>query len=535
MTEQDPNKTDYTFAGGLSGVNPAELDPQDIQKLRDVTDQGIEALKHRYDNPNWFKVAAGFAKPTGGNFLASLGNALEPLGENVEQERANIQPVVNAQILREQSNMLLGQKIKQNQLFQEWRASGKPMDENTFTRISSLGENTDIAKSAEKFWEQAKARVGTTTEAQRARYEFPELDDAFKKFVEVSSDPTADPKEIQKRSEMVSKNLDAAKPPQTEQSTWNGMSIQDKRNAIKQYSDDQQKLGLTEEGKFRFAHDQAVNRLPLMETIRDQALGKGVPEAQLKDEKGQTVTLTGQQQMAKLLGMFGGSNPFEIIAKAANEGKFGELFRGADNLVRQGMMTTAARTEFESLVKSLAMQEVQFRNGAINPTNAYQQLQQTATPGVWNSQSSLVHILDLMAHGESNEINKYQHILTKPTNAQEPYGGRRIGADSAFYDKQREWAAEHERIARNITQMPMKTPDWYRPGYKPQPQEEKQQNPAAEPRVPGGDQRTTNPPAQQNKPSSGSPRRNDRYVGNNGHIWQRNPQTGKYEDTGENP
>ena len=528
MVEQDPNKTDYTFAGGLSSVNPAELDPQDIQKLRDVTDQGIEALKHRYDNPNWFKVAAGFAKPTGGNFLASLGNALEPLGENVEQERANIQPVVNAQILREQSNMLLAQKIKQNQIFQEWRASGKPMDENTNTRISSLGSNTDVAKAAAKFWEQAKARVGTTTEAQKARYEFPELDDAFKQFVEKSSDPNADQKEIQKRSEMLSKNLDAAKPPQTEQSTWNGMSLQDKRNEIAKYSNQQQQIGLTEEGKFRFAHDQAVNRLPLMETIRNQALGKGIPEAQLKDEKGQTVTLTGQQQMSKLLGMFGGNNPFEIIAKAANEGKSGELFRGADNLVRQGMMTPVARTEFESLVKSLAMQEVQFRNGAINPTNAYQQLQQTATPGVWNSQSSLIHILDLMAHGESNEINKYQYILAKPTNPQEPYGGRRIGADSAFYEKQREWAAEHERIARNLTQMPMKTPDWYRPGYKPQPQD-------VETPVPGGDQSTTNSPAQKNKPSSGSPPRNDRFTGKNGHIWQRNSQTGKWEDTGENP
>jgi hypothetical protein len=61
--------------------------------------------------------------------------------------------------------------------------------------------------------------------------------------------------------------------------------------------------------------------------------------------------------------MFGGDNPFEIIAKAANEGRFGDLFKNADTLVRQGMMTPEARREFEVLTKLLAQQNVQLRNG----------------------------------------------------------------------------------------------------------------------------------------------------------------------------
>ena len=145
------NKGNTNFAGGLpdfSSINPAEQSPEDIQRIRDVTDQGIKALEERYRNPNWFKVAAGFAKPQLGGFTASLGSAMEALGENVEQERENILPITQLKVQREQQNMLLGQKIKQNDIFQEWKKSGLPMDEHTYTRIASLGNDTEVLVTA---------------------------------------------------------------------------------------------------------------------------------------------------------------------------------------------------------------------------------------------------------------------------------------------------------------------------------------------------------------------------------------------------
>jgi len=42
-------------------------------------------------------------------------------------------PLAQMKIAVEQANMIVGQKQKQNEIFQrEWRASGKPMDEKTY-------------------------------------------------------------------------------------------------------------------------------------------------------------------------------------------------------------------------------------------------------------------------------------------------------------------------------------------------------------------------------------------------------------------
>jgi hypothetical protein len=466
MAEQ--KQPDISFAGGLAGINPAELAPEDIQKLRDTTEEGIKALEHRYDKPNWFKVSAGFAKPQLGGFLASLGSAAEAMGENVEQERANVLPTVQAKILRDQANMMLSQKIKQNDLFQQWKASGMPMDEQTYTRIASLGNDTEVAKSAKQYWDQASKRIETAGTAEELSSKYPRLDSAFKNFVDVAADPHSDPdspKVIEKRAQY-EKDLNAAKPPQTDAATWASMSREAKQDAIYKYQESQQKAGLTKEGEFKLMHDQAMPRLATMGSIRDLALGKGLKEATVKDENGKEVKLNGQQQMAKLLGMFGGDNPFEIIAKAANEGRFGDIFKGADSLVRQGMMTPEARREFEILTKLLAQQNVQLRNGAVNPTNAYQEIQTAATPGTFNSQGALVSILDLMAHGEKNNIDNYQYILTKHPDA------RHIGADPEFYKRQSEYANRHHEIA--LGKPSFDRPDFYNP-YPQQTQERQQE------------------------------------------------------------
>ena len=244
------------------------------------------------------------------------------------------------------------------------------------------------------------------------------------------------------------------------------MSREAKQDAVYKYQKDQQAAGLTKEGEFKLLHDQAMPRIATMGTIRDLALGKGLKESTVKDENGKEVKLSGQQQMSKLLGMFGGDTPFEIIAKAANEGRFGDLFKGADALVRQGMMTPEARREFEILTKLLAQQNVQLRNGAVNPTNAYQEIQTAATPGTFNSQGALVSILDLMAHGEKNNIDNYQYILQKHPDA------RHIGADPEFYKRQNEYANRHHELA--LSKPSFDRPDFYNP-YGQQTQERQQE------------------------------------------------------------
>jgi hypothetical protein len=511
ISSSDPRSTDPQFAGGLSQINPQGLNEEDLQKIRDVTDEGIKALEHRYDNPNWFKVAAGFAKPQLGGFLASLGSAAEAMGENVEQQRENILPVTNLKIQRELSNALLGQKIKQKDMFKAWQDSGMPMDEKTYTAIAALGNDTEIAKAAKQFWEQAQGRVSTTGKAEELASNFPRLDSAFKAFIDASANPTADPAQVKSASDAYYKNLDASRPPQIDVSTWNGMSRTDKQDAIAKYVQTQQKVGMTEEEKFKNAHDSAIPRLQTMETIRDLALGKGLKEASVKDENGKMVTLNGQQQMQKLLGMFGGDNPFEVVAKAAADGKLGDMFKNLDTYVRQGLMTPEARAKFEEMAKLLAANQVQLRNGAINPTDAYTQLQQASQPGIYNSQQALIGILDLMAHAERNNVDNYRYIIDNKVDA------RHIGANEEFYRRQGDYAREHNKIA--ISKPSYDSPTYY--------------NPYAKKEAPASNAPQNVAPAGGNAPQNSAPARKSRIVGTNGNWFQRDDKTGKWVDTGE--
>jgi len=102
--------------GGLPIVDITKANlygqPSDIQQeLLDANEAGLAALQQRYANPNWFNVAAGFAKPQLGGFFASLGSASQALGENLEKQRANELPVAQ---MRAQ-NAIMRNQMQQTQ------------------------------------------------------------------------------------------------------------------------------------------------------------------------------------------------------------------------------------------------------------------------------------------------------------------------------------------------------------------------------------------------------------------------------------
>ena len=99
---------------------------QDDERLLEINQaqkDAVKSLEERYKNPNWFKVAAGFAKPQLGGFLASLGSAAEAMGENVEQERAQKLPIAQMKLQLAQSNMLLSANKKVADQAKAWKAA----------------------------------------------------------------------------------------------------------------------------------------------------------------------------------------------------------------------------------------------------------------------------------------------------------------------------------------------------------------------------------------------------------------------------
>ena len=268
-TPSERPKQDYSFAGGLGNINPAEMPPESIEKYRTTLDEQIKALQKRYEEPNYWKVAAGFAKPQLGGFLASLGSAAEAMGENVEKEREQQLPIAQMKVQMEQANMLLSQKQKQNEIYQEWLAKntgpdGKvaPMDATTYSRITSLGDSTPIANAAKAYYEGAKEGLGINVAATTAMGKDPMLQlDDFARFQARSG---IDSKEAQAKQAEFIKAVDAARPPQVDPAQWASMSRYDKMEASANYAREQREKGMTVEEVMRQRADSAPDRLKLL-------------------------------------------------------------------------------------------------------------------------------------------------------------------------------------------------------------------------------------------------------------------------------
>jgi len=100
-----------TPSEGISGLNLYNQDPSSIQEYRDVLKEAEAALKARYENPNWFNVAAGFLKPQLGGFAASLGSAGAALGDWEEKKRANELTVAQMRAENARAGLVLNSKM----------------------------------------------------------------------------------------------------------------------------------------------------------------------------------------------------------------------------------------------------------------------------------------------------------------------------------------------------------------------------------------------------------------------------------------
>lgn len=433
---------DYSFAGGLGNINPAEMPEESITKYRETLDEQIKALQKRYEEPNYWKVAAGFAKPQLGGFLASLGSAAEAMGENVEQQREQQLPIAQMKVQMEQANMLLGQKQQQNKIYQDWLAKntgpdGKvaPMDATTYSRITSLGDSTPVAQAAKAYYEGAAKGLEITTAATTAMGKDPllQLDD----FAKFQLSANADPRTAQAKQAEFIKAVDAARPPQVDPAQWASMSRYDKMEASANYAREQREKGMGVEELMRQRADAAPDRLKLLGSIRDLSLGVGLPDSIAPDGK----KVSGQEQIGALLNKFGGNNPMEVFARAAADGKLGDTLKDIDVYARQIGMSEEAKNKFQVLVKMLAENQVALRGAALNPTNAFMELQQTSTPNIGNSQSALVTLVDLMAHSEKATQERYKFAKEKKI----PYG--RLEDNEEYLDLRKEQAKKYKEIA----------------------------------------------------------------------------------------
>ena len=168
MAEPDIGKV-----GGLAniGINMEKLplygqSEDRLKELNDAQREAIDSLERRYEKPNWFKVAAGFAKPQLGGFLASLGSASEAMGENVEQQRATQLPVAQMKLQLAQSNMLLGANKKVADQVKVWRDAhpGQTPSAQQVGEWAALAPGSNVVESLKNELTYQQAQQSQTLE-----------------------------------------------------------------------------------------------------------------------------------------------------------------------------------------------------------------------------------------------------------------------------------------------------------------------------------------------------------------------------------
>jgi hypothetical protein len=440
--------------GNIAKLNPYGLKDTDWPELEKTRNELAEQLEKRYENPNWFKVAAGFAKPQLGGFIASLGSASQALGETEEQRRAQQLPLAKYRAETQALKIGYGQRVQQKELFNDWLGKNKrpdgtypPMDNTTYSKIVALDDKSPVAIAAKGYYDAQSSAANTAalvSQGTRADPNFPSILDQL-------NNPSADPDIFKQQQKKITDNLNAQRPRGITEERWSAMTRGDQLNAVSDYNKKIADASLTDDQIQKKRAYEAPDNLVLLREARDLALGAGIQA--YENAKGEMVS--GQQQMGQLLDMFKGNNPAEVLAKAFAEGRLTEKLKDLDKSAIQLNASEDARNQFQVLAKLLATNALKLRGSTTNPTDAFGYMASIASPNIDNSQKALVTILDLLGHAEKNEQEKWNVMIRKNI----PYG--RLVHDDDYKELIKNYSEEHRKIAHGNPLM--NAPEWYDP------------------------------------------------------------------------
>ena len=176
----DPTRPDYS--GVQSGLDMTKLplygqDDDRMQELKNAQQDALDALQKRYDQPNWWNVAAGFAKPQLGGFLASAGSAAEAMGQNLEAQRAQQLPIAQMKLQLAQSNMLLGANKKVADQVKAWRDShpGQTPSSQQVGEWESMAPGSQVVASLKNELEVGQHQQNIDVQRQQSENQATEL------------------------------------------------------------------------------------------------------------------------------------------------------------------------------------------------------------------------------------------------------------------------------------------------------------------------------------------------------------------------
>lgn len=374
----------------------------------------IKSLEERYAQPNWFKIAAGFAKPQLGGFLASLGSAAEAMGENVEQARA-IQPTIammRAEIAR--GTVGLEQQRKAQAEAAEIARTGKVTPAGAANIARLTGAPTTVPTAAEEVGGRQFTRFA---EALRIAKDRQELEDQFgKPFVDqmlatFSSfgianpfDPATGQRTIPVGQVPTAGAVPAAAPAVAPAATPagglpSGAAVTGAPGAAELPAATQRALSKAEQA----SKIERVNET--QKTVTQQA------------QQGSTIfkhantiyQIASDPELNQAFGAFEQGDLASIIGQALEKQQISSVLGGARDYVTQSKLGQEPKkrliSKLQTLEGALSGLQTDMQQGIVNPTDVRTSLEAASIPGRRNQQDSFLRLMAMLA---SDGLLKYE-------------------------------------------------------------------------------------------------------------------------------
>lgn len=376
----------------LSKVNPTGVgtDPnitEEYKNLLETQKRYADELEQRYAQPNWFKVAAGFAKPQLGGFIASLGSASEALGEQEELRRA-ISPTV-AQMRAEiaKGNIALSQGKKAAGIAEKAGSEGRLLSPTEAADIASLtGGPAGAAAAGQSI---STAQSNQIAQALQSGMSYADMVAKFGKNLLDTNLP------------IVFAQFPNLKPP-ADMPRMPGTAAPAGAPAAAPAAGGPRIPGVPQ---------SMTENLPLGPQLEAQA--QTVESAQLQRDKINT-ELTQQSStavpifeaatnlykaasnpdLARAFGVFEQGDPMGAIGKALESGSFPRVLENMRSQIIAarlgGDREKRAISDLQAMEGALAELKVQMNNGVINPTDFRTVAEGESIPGIRNTQDAFL-------------------------------------------------------------------------------------------------------------------------------------------------
>lgn len=420
----------------LSKVNPTGVgtDPnitEDYKTLLEAQKKYADELEQRYAKPNLFKVAAGFAKPQLGGFLASLGSASQALGEQVELQRAVAPTVAQMRAEIAKGNIALGQGKKAAGIAAKAGEEGRLPSPTEAAEIASLTGGPGGAAGAGQAI--STAQFNQLAQALQSGASYTELMSKFPKaFVDANVPILLGQIPGLKPPEGMPGTLSGAKltgvpagtpaggariPGVPESMTANlplGPQITAQAQTVQAMQEEREKLNST-------LTQAATTAVPIFEVATNLYKAASNPA------------------LSGAFGVFEKGDPLSIIGKALESGSFPNVIANMRQYITQARLGAdekkRALSDLQAMEGALADLQTKMQNGVINPTDVRTMFESESIPGTRNTQDAFLRGI---ARIGSDALARYEAKAAFDRALQDPNFNVQQWASSPYFSSVQE-------------------------------------------------------------------------------------------------